>query len=365
MRMGSPPSCLPPARPTNQGVGRLARWRSCGSGRLRVLADGSREVRVDEARPSRRCRDLERAHPRSTAGCSTTGAGSASTSPCSWAASACAATPRSPRPTGSRSSARSPAAPRRRGSSSGRGRGCSCSADPATASWTSSLGRSPARPSSTRCAIRTAAFASVTSGQFGPRVHVADDPTGEWEPTDGPRFPETEDASVDRTWVIVPGEGRLLYAGVAPAALFESRDGGMSWELNRGMWDQPTRKEWRPGAGGWRCTRSPRGRATLAARDRDLGGRGVAERGRRPTWTNGNAGLVPATCRRSARGRDRSVRPQHVPGAAPARRLFMQFHGGVYRSDDAGASWISIADRPALGLRVPDESTRAIPRRRT
>jgi photosystem II stability/assembly factor-like uncharacterized protein len=31
---------------------------------------------------------------------------------------------------------------------------------------------------------------------------------------------------------------------------------------------------------------------------------------------------------------------------APLRpeRLFMQFHGGVYRSDDAGASWISIAE---------------------
>jgi photosystem II stability/assembly factor-like uncharacterized protein len=25
-------------------------------------------------------------------------------------------------------------------------------------------------------------------------------------------------------------------------------------------------------------------------------------------------------------------------------RLFMQFHGGVYRSDDAGESWVSIAD---------------------
>ena len=25
-------------------------------------------------------------------------------------------------------------------------------------------------------------------------------------------------------------------------------------------------------------------------------------------------------------------------------RLFMQFHGGVYRSDDAGASWIDVGD---------------------
>jgi len=36
----------------------------------------------------------------------------------------------------------------------------------------------------------------------------------------------------------------------------------------------------------------------------------------------------------------------HNMHRAPLRpeRLFMQFHGGVYRSDDAGASWISVAD---------------------
>jgi photosystem II stability/assembly factor-like uncharacterized protein len=36
----------------------------------------------------------------------------------------------------------------------------------------------------------------------------------------------------------------------------------------------------------------------------------------------------------------------HDVRRAPERpeRLFMQFHGGVYRSDDAGASWIDIAE---------------------
>ena len=38
-------------------------------------------------------------------------------------------------------------------------------------------------------------FASVTHGHFGPRVFSADDPTGEWEQTDGPRFPEDADAT--------------------------------------------------------------------------------------------------------------------------------------------------------------------------
>jgi hypothetical protein len=190
-------------------------------------------------------------------------------------------------------------------------------------------------------------FASVTSGQFGPRVHVADDPTGEWQQTDGPRFPEGEDASVDRTWVIVPGEeDGLLYAGVAPAALFESRDGGMTWELNRGMWDQPSRKEWQPGAGGlalhsiapW-----PGDPSRLAIAISAAGVWLSDDAGR--TWTNGNGGLVARYLPEEAR-EDAIDLCVHNMYRAPLRpeRLFMQFHGGVYRSDDAGASWISIAD---------------------
>jgi sulfur carrier protein ThiS len=49
-------------------------------------------------------------------------------------------------------------------------------------------------------------FASVTHGQFGPRVYLADDPTGAWDQAEGPRFPEDTDTTLVRTWVITPGE---------------------------------------------------------------------------------------------------------------------------------------------------------------
>ena len=61
-------------------------------------------------------------------------------------------------------------------------------------------------------------FASVTSGFYGPRVMWTDDPLGEWQAAKGPAFPEGTDTSVDRIWVITPGEvDGVLYAGVAPA----------------------------------------------------------------------------------------------------------------------------------------------------
>ncbi len=190
-------------------------------------------------------------------------------------------------------------------------------------------------------------FASVTHGHFGPRVFRADDPTGEWEQTDGPRFPEDADATVDRIWTIVPGEeDGLLYAGVAPAALFESRDGGATWDLNRGMWDQPTRPDWQEGAGGLAmhsiCT-WPGDPSRLALGISAVGVWLSEDAG--ATWTHGNAGLVARYLPDDAPADtiDLCVHNMHRAPLRP-ERLFMQFHGGVYRSDDAGSSWIAIAD---------------------
>src|ERR687889_756244 len=94
-------------------------------------------------------------------------------------------------------------------------------------------------------------LASVTSAFYGPKIWYADDPAGEWEQAQGIALPEGGDAALERIWVIVAGEAEgSLYAGGDPGVLFESRDGGATWELNRALWEHPTRSSWEPGGGG-------------------------------------------------------------------------------------------------------------------
>ena len=63
------------------------------------------------------------------------------------------------------------------------------------------------------------------------------------------------------------------------------------------------------------------------------------------TWRNGNKNLYPRYMPEEAR-EDTLTLCVHNMHRAPKQpeRLFMQFHGGVYRSDDAGETWTSIAD---------------------
>lgn len=190
-------------------------------------------------------------------------------------------------------------------------------------------------------------YASVTSGFYGPHLYWTDDPLGEWAEAEGPAFPKDTGAKLVRTWVIVPGEeDGVVWAGVDPAALFKSSDYGESWELNRGLWDHPTRPDWQPGGGGlalhsicpW-----PGEPKRLAV--------GISAAG---VWLTEDGG---ESWRRSGKG----IVPRYVPEDTPVdeapqcihnmhrvpvdpETMYMQFHGGVYRSDDAGETWNYIAE---------------------
>jgi hypothetical protein len=190
-------------------------------------------------------------------------------------------------------------------------------------------------------------LASVTSPFYGPKIFYADSVDGEWEQAAGIALPEGGDAALERIWTIVPGESDgLVYAGGDPGVLFESRDGGATWELNRGLWEHPTRPKWQPGGGGL-CLHSivtwPGDPSKLAAAI-SAAGVWLSDDGGE-SWRKSNEGLVPNYLPENT-PEDEIGLCVHRIHRSPARpeRMFLQFHGGVYRSDDAGSSWVSIAD---------------------
>lgn len=194
-------------------------------------------------------------------------------------------------------------------------------------------------------------LASVTSWFYGPRIWVADDPAGEWQQAEGTVLPEGGEDSLNRIWVIERGEADgTLYAGGDPGCLFESRDGGLTWSLNRGLWDQPTRPEWHPGGGGL-CLHTivpwPGDPSRLLVAISAVG-----------VWLSDDGGASWRNC-------NSGIRPRYLPeepleGLVPycvhnvrrsrsrPERLFLQFHDGVYRSDDAGESWLEVGNGTGL-----------------
>ncbi|MFN8187700.1 MAG: hypothetical protein U0R69_11570 [Gaiellales bacterium] len=202
-------------------------------------------------------------------------------------------------------------------------------------------------------------FASVTSAFYGPRIYVTDsDPAeGSWRQATGPSFPaDVPDAAVERIWVITPAEEpRVLYAGTDPAALWRSEDDGETWELNRPLWNVPTRADWSPGAGGlmvhsicpW-----PGDPDRLAVGISAAGVWLTDDRGE--SWRTGYTGLVAGYLPDDAREGTHMLCIHHMRRAqARPERVFMQFHGSVYRSDDGGAAWTDISTGLPSGFGFP------------
>nr|WP_218849492.1 exo-alpha-sialidase [Nocardioides perillae] len=189
-------------------------------------------------------------------------------------------------------------------------------------------------------------WAATASSWLGPTLVRSDDLGETWVEAGVPRFPDDVDASVERVWQLQPGaRAGELWAGTEPGAVFRSTDDGETWELVRGLWDHPHRAEWGEGFGGQAfhtLLPHPTDPDRLVAAISTGGVYATTDGG--ATWEPRNRGL------KAEFFPDGAHYPEfgqcvHKVARHPAHpeRLFLQNHGGVYRSDDEGGSWASIA----------------------
>lgn len=94
-------------------------------------------------------------------------------------------------------------------------------------------------------------YAALRLGHFGPKLHRSDDGGATWTAVTPPAFAkadgEADAPSVDMIWALAAGgadEPGAIWAGTIPGAVFRSDDRGESWRLMDALWSRPERKEW-------------------------------------------------------------------------------------------------------------------------
>ena len=178
---------------------------------------------------------------------------------------------------------------------------------------------------------------------FGPAVWKSTDLGKTWtHSSKGLAYAEGKDP-ITAVWSLGAGHGRL-YAGVAPAGLFVSEDGGESWREIEGLQRHRTRPDWQPGGAGLilhSIVLDPDDPKKIWIGVSSAGVFATEDGGE--TWEPRNSGtrcdFLP----------DDQKYPEfgqcvHCLVMAPggAGRLYQQNHCGMYRSDDGGKNWASI-----------------------
>jgi photosystem II stability/assembly factor-like uncharacterized protein len=182
-----------------------------------------------------------------------------------------------------------------------------------------------------------AILATGLNAWFGPAVWRSTDLGETWtHSSEGLTYGEGQDP-VTAAWLIRPA-GDVVYAGVEPAGLFKSRDGGVNWEHVSGLRDTPTRPHWQPGGGGLMVhtmevdPRDPRhlyvGISVAGVLESTDGG---------ATWAPRNNGIefdFPTEHKEIANCAHHFELDRANPDV-----LFQQSHGGMFISRDCAANW--------------------------
>jgi photosystem II stability/assembly factor-like uncharacterized protein len=204
---------------------------------------------------------------------------------------------------------------------------------------------------------------SADLGHFGPKMFVSRDGGASWAESAVPAYPPMPEGAAPevnpvsgkaipwklvKVWALEAGGADrpgVLWAGTLPGGLFRSEDGGKSWELNRPLWDMPSRKTWFGGgydsAGIHSVCVDPRDTRCVTVAVSCGGIWRTADGG--ATWEPRTKGMkAPYMPPEMADAPDAQDPHRLVACPADPDALWVQHHGGIFRSRDGGRSWTEI-----------------------
>ena len=189
-----------------------------------------------------------------------------------------------------------------------------------------------------------AILAAGGSPWFGPAVWRSEDGGETWTHSSAGMTYGDDGPAITTVWSLAATPDGALLAGVEPAGLFRSTDRGATWTHVEGLTNHPTRPTWQPGAGGL-ILHTVIPHPTDAARTWvGISAVGVFEtRDGGASWEPRNAGVRAGFMPDPYPITGQCVH-KFVMAAGQPETLYQQNHCGVYRSDDGGLKWIELTD---------------------
>ena len=188
-------------------------------------------------------------------------------------------------------------------------------------------------------------LAAGGSPWYGPAVWRSDDDGRTWtHSSEGLTYGDGAGTTPIATiWSLATGPDGTVYAGVEPAGLFRSADGCRTWSHVEGLTNHPTRPTWGPGAGGLILH-------TIVPHSSDpqrmwvgISAVGVFEtRDGGASWEPRNKGVRADFVPGPPPETGQCVHKLAMAAGEP-ETLYQQNHCGQYRSTDGGATWTDLS----------------------
>jgi photosystem II stability/assembly factor-like uncharacterized protein len=186
-------------------------------------------------------------------------------------------------------------------------------------------------------------FAATSHKIWGAHIYTSKDQGASWTSLDAvPEHPPSSGRGATKAIWYLALSGSVLFAGIDPAGLFRSDDGGRRWQPVTGLNEHPTRSTWEPSKGCFAVHSiyvDPLQPDNIVAAV-SAGGVYRSEDGGE-TWQPANVGVraenLPEPSPETGHNVHRVIMHPRETG-----RLYRQCYNGTYRSDDGGRSWTEI-----------------------